>query len=211
MASDLTEEIVERARSGDPDAFAALFTAHDADVLRVCRRMLGSADAASDARGEVFLRARRALDGYDPERSFRSWLLAIASHHCIDQLRRGATEQRIFADVKSEPGDLPGSGPSPLAFLLVQERHGALDRAIEALPLKYRLPLVLRYFAESDYDSIAHSLGVTRNQVGTLLFRAKRILRNLLAEEDAVPPDGAAPGPSGAREAGNAGEEEGVG
>ena len=52
-----------------------------------------------------------------------------------------------------------------------------LGRALESLPIRYRLPLLLRYFDDMDYEAIAKSIGVTRNQVGTLLFRAKRLLR----------------------------------
>jgi RNA polymerase sigma-70 factor (ECF subfamily) len=55
--------------------------------------------------------------------------------------------------------------------------------AIDGLPLKYRVPLVLRYFEELDYEAIADTLDVTRGQVGTLLFRAKRRLRARLEAE----------------------------
>jgi RNA polymerase sigma-70 factor (ECF subfamily) len=61
--------------------------------------------------------------------------------------------------------------------LVAAEQQQALGRAIESLPLRYRLPLLLRYFDDMNYDAIAVSIGVTRNQVGTLLFRAKRLLR----------------------------------
>jgi RNA polymerase sigma-70 factor (ECF subfamily) len=53
--------------------------------------------------------------------------------------------------------------------------------AIDALPLRYRLPLVLRYFHELDYEGIADVLNLSRGQVGTLLFRAKRRLRQELS------------------------------
>jgi RNA polymerase sigma-70 factor (ECF subfamily) len=177
LATEPTAEIIDRARRGDGEAFATLFEAYGDDVLRVCRRMLGGHEPAADARSEVFLRARRALDGYDPARSFRTWLLAIASHHCIDQLRRVATERRVFAETAQGAGELEGPDPSPLSRLLARERHAALDRAIESLPIEYRLPLLMRYYADASYDEIAESLGTTRSRVGTLLFRAKRKLR----------------------------------
>ena len=165
-----------------PVAFAELFAANEADVLRVCRRMLGDKSAADDARSEVFLRARRSFDTYDSERPFRPWLLAIAGNHCIDQLRQRATEQRVFRDAEPSDAELLRSpaleaSTSPLRRLVLAQERGALSRAIESLPLKYRLPLMLRYFGDHDYAAIAEALGVTRNQVGTLLFRAKRRLR----------------------------------
>lgn len=188
---DRSRELVRSARDGSEEAFATLFTAHEAGVLRVCRRMLGDADAAQDARSEIFLRALRALATFDAERPFRPWLFGVAGNHCIDLLRQRAAEQRVFADVELDAADpslskLSGQGASPLNRLVAAEEQGALDRAIASLPLKLRLPLVLRYFREDDYEAIALALGVTTGQVGSLLFRAKRILRERLLDDQSA-------------------------
>jgi RNA polymerase sigma-70 factor (ECF subfamily) len=174
---------IERARNGDEEAFAALFRQYDEDVRRVCRRMLGDPQGAEDAVSEVFLRAHRALAGFSPDRPFRPWLMAIAGNHCIDQLRKRASEARVFQAGEPREADLESPGPSALGRLVADEQRQALERAIEALPLRYRLPLLLRYFDDMDYESIAKSIGVTRNQVGTLLFRAKRMLRETIEAE----------------------------
>ncbi len=168
---------IERALAGDGEAFASLFRAYDRDVRRVCRRMLGDAQSVEDAVSEVFLRARRALGGFESDRPFRPWLKAIAGHYCIDQLRRRTSEARVFSENEPEESDLESPEPSPLGRLVAAEQRQALESAIESLPLRYRLPLLLRYFDDMDYEAIAKSIGVTRNQVGTLLFRAKRLLR----------------------------------
>jgi RNA polymerase sigma-70 factor (ECF subfamily) len=167
----------ERSRPGDPAAFDALFRAHASDVTRVCRRMLGSETAAQDATHEVFLRARRGFDSYDPQRPFRRWLLGIAGHYCIDQLRRKSREARLFDTGDLDAADLSDPGPSPLSRALAAETRSQVLQAIDALPLHHRLPLVLRYFHELDYEGIADVLNLSRGQVGTLLFRAKRRLR----------------------------------
>jgi RNA polymerase sigma-70 factor (ECF subfamily) len=176
-----TRAIIERARAGDGEAFASLFREYDGDVRRVCQRMLGDPQAAEDAVSEVFLRAHRALGGFSSDRPFRPWLIAIAGHYCIDQLRRRTSEARIFSRSEPQESDLESPGPSPLGRLVEAEQQQALGRAIEALPLRYRLPLLLRYFDDMNYEAIAESIGVTRNQVGTLLFRAKRLLREEVA------------------------------
>jgi len=167
----------------DLEAFGRAFAVHEADVVRVCRRLLGSAEDARDAPQEVFLRASRALRTYDRERPLRPWLLAIAGNHCIDRLRQRAAEQRVFADLDPDEASdaaAPGRSPSPLGRLVALEQREIVGRAVAELPLKYRLPLALRYFGDLDYAAIGETLGVSPNQVATLLFRAKRLLREAL-------------------------------
>jgi RNA polymerase sigma-70 factor (ECF subfamily) len=178
----VVERKVQEREIRPADRFDELFRAHERDVARLCRRLLGS-DAGREAVQEVFLHARRGFESYQPERPFKPWLLKVASHHCIDQLRRQAREARIFEARDLDPGDLLSPGPSPLRHALAAEQRERVADAIDGLPLKYRLPLVLRYFQELDYDAIADTLEVTHNQVGTLLFRAKRRLRARLAED----------------------------
>jgi RNA polymerase sigma-70 factor (ECF subfamily) len=168
---------IDRARAGDDAALARLFQHYESDIAGVCRRLLGPGPGVDDAGSEVFLRLRRGLESYRPERPFRPWLLAVASHHCIDVLRRRRAEQRLFEPADLEAGDLADPGPSPLRRLTGAEERARVATAIEALPEKYRLPLVLRYFQDLDYAAIGDLLGVSREQVGTLLYRARRRLR----------------------------------
>ena len=169
-------ELVARVRMGDEAAFGELFAIFRGDVARVCRRMLGGS-ASEDAAQEIFLRARRGIPGYQDDRAFRPWLVAIASNYCLDLLRRQKSERLLFDAEELESGTLATAGPSPLRQLVDREQRDSLLNAIDRLPRKYRLPLVLRYFHELDYDGIAELLGITRSQVGTLLFRAKQKVR----------------------------------
>jgi RNA polymerase sigma factor (sigma-70 family) len=175
------EELVGRLAQGDRDAFADLYGAYTEPVTRLCRRLLGSDEDAKDARSEVFLRAREAIVSYDQRRSFRSWLLAIAAHHCVDVLRRRAVEGRLFDAADLAEDTLPSAGPSPLGLALARERREQLLAALDALPARHRAPLVLRYFAELSYDAIAELLRVQPRDVGVLLFRAKLRLREALS------------------------------
>ena len=174
------EDLVARVALGDREAFAELYGAHAEPVARLCRRLLGSDPEAQDARSEVFLRAHEAIASYDPRRAFRSWLLAIASHHCIDRLRRRALEGRLFEPADLAEDTLPEAGPTPLGSALLRERRDQLFAALDALAPRQRAPLVLRYFAELSYDEIAALLGVSTREVGVLLFRAKLRLREVL-------------------------------
>jgi RNA polymerase sigma-70 factor (ECF subfamily) len=177
------DEGAANAPGGGSGDFSELFRAYRADVDRLCRRMLGQ-NGAEDAASEVFLRAQRALASYDDERPFRPWLLGIASHYCVDQLRRRTRETQLFDAEDLSEHDLRHPGASPLRQLAEIEQRRAILSALDSLPHKYRLPLVLRYFEELDYGAIAEVLNVKRPQVGTLLFRAKRRLRAALAAQE---------------------------
>ena len=174
--------LLDRAALGDRDAFARLHDRFAADVGRLSRRLLGGPEEADDVANEVFLRAQTSFAGYDRSRPFRTWLLSIAAHQCIDRLRKRRREGRLYDDAELSADDLPASGPSPLRQALLSERRDALFAALGALPYRYRAPLALRYFAELSYEEISALLEVTPNQVGVLLHRAKRRLRDALGE-----------------------------
>jgi RNA polymerase sigma-70 factor (ECF subfamily) len=157
-----------------------LFREHSARLRGLCGYILGSRDAAEDAVSEIYMRARQAHASYDPGQPFSAWIMSVARHHCFDLLRRRRVEGRLFAKGEIDADALPsagGLGPGPLTRVLEEESRQALRAAIESLPRRYRLPLVLRYYEELTYDEIARELNLTRQSVATLLFRAKQKLR----------------------------------
>ncbi len=166
----------------DHEALVAHFAP---DVLRLCRRMLGHAHDAEEARSETFLRAQQAAASWDG-RPLRAWLLGIAAHHCVDRLRRRALEGRLFDAKDLAADDLPAQSPSPLSLLIARERSVQLEAALAELPDKYRAPLVLRFLADQSYGEIAATLGVSDAQVAVLVFRAKAKLRTALTSPSAA-------------------------
>jgi RNA polymerase sigma-70 factor (ECF subfamily) len=175
------DTILDRAALGDRGAFAELYTAHAPDVTRLCRRMLDSSEDAEDARNEVFMRAQQAFATYQRGRPFRSWLLAVAAHHCVDRLRRRHAERRLFEPSELEEEGLPGRGPSPLRAVLAREQTDLLTTALDAMPARFRAVLAMRYFAELSYAEIAEAADIRVEHVGVLLFRGKARLREALA------------------------------
>lgn len=148
MEGGRLEGLVERAGCGDEEAFGELYVELRERVFGLCQRLLGRREAAGDATSEVFLRARRAMRTYDRALPFSRWILSIASHYCVDQLRRHGLEERLFE--RGEPNDnwaaTTGVSPSPLGELLTCEHRGAVRSAVEKLPERYRLPVILRYY-----------------------------------------------------------------
>ena len=184
MEDGALEAVVRQAREGKTEAFGELYRLYGVRVRGLCRYLLGSSVAAEDATSEVFLRVQRAMSSYDTTVPFQRWLFSIASHYCIDQIRRGRLEQRLFQPDDPESPEPAAQGTaSPLTEYLAAEERTRLRSAIEELPPKYRSVLVLRYYAELDYNQIAAALSLTRAHVATLLFRAKKELRRVLERE----------------------------
>jgi RNA polymerase sigma-70 factor (ECF subfamily) len=165
----------------DADALAGRYQLHRAEVLGLCRRLLGSTAHAEDAAHEVFLRVLRHHHEYDAERPFAAWALTIATRYCIDQLRRRSAEAKLFGDEDVERAAVRCDAPSPLAAILDRERRHELQRAVASLPAKYRVPLVLSVYLERTYAEIGAVLGVPRSHVAVLIFRAKQLLRQALS------------------------------
>ncbi|HEU4620166.1 MAG TPA: sigma-70 family RNA polymerase sigma factor [Gammaproteobacteria bacterium] len=163
------------------ETFAQLYAAHYRRVFGLCRRMLRRPEQAEDAAQEVFLRAYRAFDSYDPSQPFSRWIMTIAARHCVDVVRRRSKERELFADEQAETPDRETEADPTVGPLLSAENARDVKAAVDALPDKYRVPLLLAYYNEASYDEIAASLGITRNHVGILLLRGKRALRAALA------------------------------
>jgi RNA polymerase sigma-70 factor (ECF subfamily) len=165
------------------DAFAEHYRTHYRRVFGLCRQLLGKADRAEDAAQEVFLRAHRAFATYDPAQPFAGWVLRIASNHCIDVVRRRRKELELFGTEADERIAAEADDSDVLGGLLTAERAAEVKAAVEALPERYRLPLVLAYYGDASYDDVAAALGITRTHAGVLICRAKQTLRRALQKE----------------------------
>jgi RNA polymerase sigma-70 factor (ECF subfamily) len=169
--------LVERVRAGEPEAYAELYRTFRPRVLGLCRYLLGSRTDAEDAAGDIFARLPRAMNTYDATQPFPRWLLSVASHHCVDLLRKRRSEQRVIDPDDSRSQFASSAEPSPLSQVLSIEAQERLRKTIAELPELYRLPLVLRYYNELTYEEIARALHLSRNDVATRIFRAKKQLR----------------------------------
>ena len=124
--------------------FEEIVAEHGPVVMRLCRALVGAADA-EDAWSETFLAAMRAYPTLRPDSNVRGWLVTIAHNKAIDQLRRAARAPRPMADVPERPaGDGDPTG--------ADER---LRAALDALPPKQRRAVIYRYLADLPYSAVA--------------------------------------------------------
>jgi RNA polymerase sigma-70 factor (ECF subfamily) len=174
-------ELIRSALAGDPRAFEVLYARHARRVAGLCRRLLGPCPEVEEAVNEVFLKMSRSLPRLDAGRPLSPWLLATASHHCLNLLRRRGLERAHFAEAPPEvDGGAATAELAPLARMEGREQVAQLERAMDALADRHRVVLVLRYQRELSYQQIADELGVTKQNAAVLLHRAKRALRSAM-------------------------------
>jgi len=176
------ESVIERARSHDVEALAEIYRRYVRRVFALCRYLLDSPENAEDATSDVFLKVQRSIESYDGSIPFPKWLLRVAGNQCIDTLRRRRRIRRVIVEVEdgATVNEAAAPEPSPLGAVISMEARAQVRDAIRRLPENYRLPLVLRYYSELSYDEIAQQLGLQKNHVATLIFRAKQELRRKL-------------------------------
>lgn len=179
---------VQAALRGDADAFARLVAAYADPVYNLCYRMLGDPGEAEDAAQETFIRVYSRLDTYDTSRKLVSWVLSIASHHCIDRIRRRRLQTVSVDDLPPwEP--LVSENPGPERRYLEREREAQVQQLLQVLPPHYRLPVVLHYWHDLSYQEIAETTDTTVSAIKSRLHRARLMLAEAMNRDapDLVP------------------------
>jgi len=173
------EAIVTRVLSGEVEAFAELIDRYKVAVYNLCARMLGDPTEAEDAAQEVFVRAYTQLKSYTPGRKFSTWILSIASHYCIDLLRR----RKPSVDLDTIAFWKQSDQPEPEERALTGEVRDEVRELLNKLPDKYRGVTILRYWNDLSYDEIAQASGLSVATVKTRLFRARELLAKELEKQ----------------------------
>jgi len=169
-------EWLEAVKRGDDEAFSHLVDAYQKPVYNLCYRMLGNVNSAEDAAQETFLRAYKSISRYDTSRSFVTWLLSIASHYCIDQLRKKHIQS--FSTDDEEYAWMAPVDPNPLpeTVITMKEKQAQVQSLLSVLNPKDRAAVILRYWYGYSYVEIGNALSLTVSAVKSRLHRAKREL-----------------------------------
>jgi RNA polymerase sigma-70 factor (ECF subfamily) len=173
-------EWVRAALEGDQDAFAELVHTYEDAVYNLCYRMLSDRGEAEDATQEAFLRAYLNLRRYDSARSFKTWLLTIASNHCIDRIRRRRLTWLSIDDDPMPNLALSSDEPEPETASILKEQSAAIQKILDELSPDYRAAVVLRYWYDYSYTEIADILDTTESAIKSRLFRARQLLAEKL-------------------------------
>ncbi len=168
---------------GDQDAFAEIVYTFQDSVYNLCYRMLGERTEAEDAAQEAFLRAYMNLRRYDQNRSFKTWILTIASNHCIDRIRKRRMHFTSIDEPTPATLSLSSDDPLPEQVTLFNERSQEVQELLDELQPDYKAAVVLRYWYDYSYAEIAEIMETTESAIKSRLFRARQMLAAKLEEK----------------------------
>lgn len=189
---DLADQaVIERARSGDGDAFRLLVERHSRALFRLSFRLTGNESDAEDVVQESFLRAYRQLGKFDGRANFGTWLYRIAANCALDLVRArsrrgergletGASEGGM-RDVSNDPLlQSPSSDPGPDRLAMSGQVRERLAAAMEELSAAERTAFVLRHFEGMCIEEVSRALGCQTGAAKHSVFRAVQKLRRAL-------------------------------
>ena len=176
----------DKARQhANEEALAALVEQYATTLYRVAFSVLRNAADAEDAVQEAFLRVLRHRDSLSEIRDHRVWLVRIVWNIVLDRKRRAKTRPETD-DVSELARVLPAKGLSAEEIAVAVQHHTRVLRLLEKLPVKEREVLVLSAFEELSSVEIAAVLGVTESSVRSRLFRARKLMAELLERPRSV-------------------------
>lgn len=181
--AEALRRLVAEAQQGDRVAADRLIREHESWVRSAAYAVTGRVDLVDDIVQQVWTRAWQRLDTLENPRQLRAWLYTIARHTAIDASMSQQRQQALTGRLEDETALPDRSGHNPAGAAASSELRGTLLRAVQALPALYREPFALRHLEDWSYEEIAATLGISVETVETRLVRARRLLREMLADK----------------------------
>jgi RNA polymerase sigma-70 factor, ECF subfamily len=174
---DLTADILESCRRGDRNAFRALYDAYKDKVYSIALYFFhGDEAAASDTTQQVFLKLLRSVSQFRNDAEFSTWLYRLVVNACLDGARR-AKPRKLSSTAAVEA---IARADSQEQCLMRQQTARSVRAALSALPVKFRLPILLRYFEDLSYSEMAAAMNCSMGTVASRLNRGHKMLAQLL-------------------------------
>lgn len=163
------ETLIRRTLAGDALAFEHLIMRYERRVLTLAMRFLRRMDDAQDAAQEVFLRAYKYIHRLDSAKPIEPWLVRITVNVCRDIGRKRQRQWHTFTDMTDVENTCGGASANPHTELAQEQQRRMLWRALDTLPEKERMALILRDvegFSTSEVATILESSEATvRSQI----------------------------------------------
>ena len=190
--TDSDVAITERFRSGCQVAFSVLYRRYDRQILSFIREKTGDQETARDLQQEVFLKAHRFRDRYDPKYAFSTWLWTIARNTIFDWKRARMNEPRLYTATQAETATVHDNIENRVASECLDAEATLLQtsdrKTLKRLLMKFTRPqrrvIWLRIVHQLSHLEIARKLGLSLAAVKCLSHRSKKAVhtRFLIAE-----------------------------
>jgi len=202
------DSILNAARGGDEEAFAALAEPLRKELLLHCYRLLGSLHEAEDMVQEAFLRAWRGIHKFEPRASFRAWLYKIATNICLDVLRvkrfrtlpaslypsadplqpmGKRTDEMRWLEPFPDGGPLDALNDPEARYVRRESVSLAFIAALQRLPVRQRATLILRDVLDWRASEVAELLAMTVPGVNSALNRARAAMAKYRLTDGTLP------------------------
>lgn len=190
MPSPTDDDLISRVRDGDGEAFAELTRRYSGKVFAISMSMLRNEQDALDVVQDTFLNVHRRLDSFRGDAAFSSWIRRITTNNALMKLRTRRRKPETSLELKSPGFDGEGRHErvvvdvAPLADEIQesQELGRAIRQAVDDLPEKYRIVLILADYRQMTMKEIAEELELTVPNVKTRLHRARLAIREALQD-----------------------------
>lgn len=171
--------LVQRFQAGDRRAFEEIYRRHYDRVQRVAMRMVGDRTLAEDITQEVFVRAYRALPDFQTRAKLSTWLYRVTFNACADHLKSGRNRfERQAAEGLLERQE--SQAPSPVESIEAEQRREMVATAVQRLPEKYRMVVILRDIEERPYAEMAEVLDLPITTMKMRAIRGREMLARLI-------------------------------
>ncbi len=180
-------ELIEATKSGDEDAFAEIVSRYRNPLTNYLYRFLYDYEEAVDLVQETFVRVYFAIDRYHTEYAFSTYIYRIASNLAISEIRKRKRRKTLsltglfqFDDDETKEFQPQDGKPLPSENVIDNERRKVIEKAISALPDKYRAPVILRDVEGKTYEEVANILQLGLGTTKSRISRARKLLREKL-------------------------------
>jgi RNA polymerase sigma-70 factor (ECF subfamily) len=169
--------------------FTAFMRAYQDMVFSTAVRLVANDAQAEDISQDVFVKAFEHFDMLRDSPTAGGWLKTVATNLSLNHLQRYRKRWRFFSEFQRDSAGGEEEGPevefaAPESFFEgvdAEERRAWVEKALERLPDRQRVPLVLYHFEDLSYDEIAKKLGVSLAKVKTDILRAREALAKIIA------------------------------
>jgi RNA polymerase sigma-70 factor, ECF subfamily len=187
QSSEQDRVLVEAALAGRQSAYQELMEKYQGALTRHVQRMVRGSNDIDDLVQECFIKAFSALKSYSADYAFSTWLYKIATNHTIDFLRKKRLSTfSIDRPINTKDGEvefeIPDTSYRPDRHIVEDQRRELIQAAIDTLPAKYHMVIMMRHQQEKSYEEIARELDLPLGTVKAHIFRARALLYRYLRE-----------------------------